>query len=155
LSPSLPVTYKKLFKHVHSQDRLRLRRAIQGAMNPRGNGSCNIQFRCVWPDRSIYWLSAKGRCFFEQTSKGRQPFRFSGMLRDETRRKQVEQELFSAKESAEAAVRAKSQFLANISHEIRTPMNGILGTLELMELMPLSSELRDYAHTIRDSGDTL
>ena len=52
-------------------------------------------------------------------------------VRDITERKGAEEELQKAKEAAEAANWAKSQFLANVSHEIRTPMNGIIGMTEL------------------------
>lgn len=78
-----------------------------------------------------------------------------GIFEDITVRKQIEQQLISAKENAEEMNKLRSNFFANMSHELRTPLNGILGFAEILSQSLIKEEKRNMASMILKSGKRL
>ena len=104
------------------------------------------------PDGRRRWLMWTQRAI--KDDKG-ETLEYQGVGHDITLRKEAEAALLHAKETAEAADRAKSEFLAIVSHEIRTPINGVIGFAQILADSPLTPDQREQVAIIRSSGQAL
>ncbi|HXV63194.1 MAG TPA: response regulator, partial [Vicinamibacteria bacterium] len=147
------LSIEEALSRVHPEDRRAVEKMLESTAQGAANGRSRVEFRTEVPDRGEIWLVANAQVQFGQTTSGLRAIRLIGTLREITERKRAEEELRTARITAESASRAKSQFLANMSHEIRTPMTAILGYADVLaKHLSEEPEALDYVDTIRRNG---
>jgi two-component system, sensor histidine kinase and response regulator len=135
-------------QRVHAEDR----QAFAAAAQREAQGEAvDLTFRFQHPECGQRWLRLRTRTRAAPSGESR----LSGLISDVTLEREHEVELKRARDAADAASRAKSQFMTNMSHEIRTPMNGVLGMTELLLGTPLSDRQRRFAQAVYRSGESL
>lgn len=160
INDAVETSYDNFISAVHPDDREIVQEAVNRCVEY--GEEYNIEHRVVWSDGSVHWLHESGNVLRDEEGR---PLRMLGVVQDIDSRKRAElalieseNQLKEAKDIAEKANFAKSQFLTNMNHELRTPMNAIIGFAQLMQLddkNPLSQSQTEYADEILSAGDHL
>ena len=110
------------------------------------------EFKNRAKDDTFYWVDTTIVPFLDTHGE---PFQYIAIRTDISERIRVEEQFIQARDDAESANRAKSDFLASMSHELRTPLNGILGMNELMMNTELTERQRQFVEACSTSGKAL
>ncbi|KST61947.1 chemotaxis protein CheB [Mastigocoleus testarum] len=146
------------FSYLHPEDRKQAEEAIKQHFEL--HVPFDIECRMRNKQNEYVWIRNRGQATWDQSGK---PVRMSGSISDITPLKRVEEDLRNvnhqlalAKESAEAANHAKSEFLAKMTHELRTPLNSILGFTQILYRQSnLQDQQRKYLDTVLRCGNHL
>lgn len=139
-----------LFSIAHPEALPRLREEFKRIC--RGHISEHFEFRILDKHHTIRWLSVRGVIIPNET--GELEF-VEGIISDITGQKTWEQQLVAAKEKAEIANRAKSEFLAMMSHELRTPLNPVVGFCDLLISEVENDDQRETLQIMKSSSEHL
>ncbi len=137
---------------VHPDDLERMQSCIRDSLNNSDNYACT--YRILRPDGSTCWIMDKGQAL-RNTHDQDDVLWLDGLLLDVSQQKQAERAMREAKETADRANNAKSEFLARMSHEIRTPMNAVLGMCHLTLQTKLDAQQRTYLIKLQNAARSL
>lgn len=164
-------TYEAFLNAIHPEDRAAVNSAYQRSLQTRE--AYEITHRLLMSDGRVKYVDERGESYFDADGK---PIRSVGTVQDVSKLKQAElalkqlneeleqrvqqrtELLLHAKEEADRANNAKSEFLSRMSHELRTPMNAVMGFAQLLETdeeTPLTPDQADNVYEIRHAAQHL
>jgi len=137
--------------HMHPDDMAHFRESLRGHFVERK--PFDVEYRIFDKQGNIRWMRTRGQAVFNESGRA---YVMSGINIDISRIKLAEEKILKAKEDAEKANQAKSDFLSSMSHELRTPLNAILGFTQLFDYdNNLTKEQTENVYQIRKAGQHL
>lgn len=129
------ITFDEFASRIHPEDRSRVLETVNNSLAV--TGSYDVEFRVVWPDRSVHWLSARGAILRDKSGK---PSRVVGIALEATERIKTEEALRQSEKLA-----AAGRLAATIAHEINNPLEAVTNLLFICQADPaLPEHLRQY-----------
>jgi len=149
LSTTAPIAPNDIMSLVHPDDKRELLRMLARVRDGGESDHCGVRLMLPTAPRHIRLVAQA-----EHDAGGRLVGLF-GVIRDVTDDEVIHAEMTRARDAAEDAARAKSNFLATMSHEIRTPMTGVLGMIDLLRSPCAEEDRVRYLATLKQSADLL
>ena len=143
LPPDADVPYERFLALVHPADRSRVIAALEQSTDPSGDGSYDIEYRIVRPDRREVWIRGIGRVFFDERDGKRQAVRFIGTALDINESKRTQEHLQRWGSELQQAVNLKTMQLVQSQERLRALTNE-LNLTEQRERKRLAGDLHDY-----------
>jgi signal transduction histidine kinase/DNA-binding response OmpR family regulator len=140
-----------LLQRLHPDDQARVQNMVRDLRGGR-HAKAAAQYRVR---SATGWIWVESHAMVAERDGQGQPLRLMGTHADIGERKRVEAEIERARELAEQASQAKSEFLANISHEVRTPLNALMGLTRLLMDSPLNPEQKSWLDLMDSSAQAL
>jgi signal transduction histidine kinase len=145
-SPDAQFRYEDFLAAVHPEDRSLVEATVAHALDPKGTGLYELNYRVIHPDGSVRWLGGKGRAFFEERNGEQIATRLIGTVLDRTERRKIQDALIEAEKLA-----VTGRLAVSIAHEIRNPVDAVINLLYL--LRSESSEARRSEYIQQAEGE--
>ncbi len=143
------VEYNSAINCIHPDDRTATNQAVERAIAGAAGGAYHQEFRVVWPDGSVRWVSSHGRVYFEGEGENRKAARFVGVNLDITERKRAEENVRQSQKLESIGLLA-----GGIAHDFNNLLVGVIGNASLAEdMLPQGSPLAGILHGIIRSGE--
>lgn len=141
-----------LISHIHPEDSERMQEVIQQYLTHE-IAEYKDTYRMLHINGTWRWVMSRAMALWDEEGV---PYRMIGSQTDISEQKNLEHELMAARDKAEAANEAKSDFLANISHELRTPMNAVVGLANILMINQTTpAKQRELISTLQLSAQSL
>jgi PAS domain S-box-containing protein len=143
------IEYRSAIANIHPDDRAATDEAVERAIAGADGGAYHREFRVVWPDASVHWVSSHGRVYFEGEGEHRKAVRFVGVNLDITERKRAEESLRQSQKLESIGLLA-----GGIAHDFNNLLVGVIGNASLAEdMLPPASPMAGILKGIVKSGE--
>ncbi|MGE5645292.1 MAG: PocR ligand-binding domain-containing protein [Acidobacteriota bacterium] len=149
VSGSGSISYRDVINLIHPDDRSAVDDAVRRAIAGENGGAYHREFRVVWPDGSVHWMTSHGRVYFDGKDGELRPSRFVGANMDITQRKRAEENLRQAQKLESIGLLA-----GGIAHDFNNLLVGIIGNASLIEdMLPRKSPALEMLRRISQAGE--